>query len=80
MEKFAIYGQNPQISTGTKKRWYQYPLDRGKVVLVPINVVPVPIHHNRVGTGPNQSGTDTDASCSPDFCTIALLSPKFVYR
>ena len=29
----------------------------------------------RVGTGTNQSGIDTDASSSPDFCTLELLSP-----
>ena len=34
----------------------------------------------RVGTGTNQSGIGTDASHSPDFCTLALLSPKFVHR
>ena len=73
MEKSTIYGQNPQFGTCTKKGWYRYPLDRDKVVLVSTKVVPVPIHQKRVGT-------DTDASSSPDFCTLALLSPKFVHR
>ena len=80
MEKPAIYGQNPQFGTDTKKGWYWYPLDRGKVVPVLIKVVPVPIHQKRVGTGTNQSGTGTDASSSLDFCTLALSSPKFVHR
>ena len=43
MEKSAIYGQNPQFGTDTKKGWYWYPLDRGKVVPVLIKVVPVPM-------------------------------------
>ena len=80
MEKSTIFGQNLQFGTNTKKGWYWYPLDRGKVVPVPIKVVPVsikvvpvPIHHKRVGTG-------TNASSSLYFCTLALLSPKFVHR
>ena len=73
MAKFAISGQNPQSDIGTKKGWYQYPLDRGKVVSVPI-------HQKRVGTGTNQSGTGTDVFNSPDFRTLALLSPEFVHR
>ena len=66
--------------------WYRYPLS----VLVPIGqrlVVPVPklsgtsTHsQKRVGIGTDQSGTDTDASSSPDFCTLALLSLVFVHR
>ena len=43
MEKSAISGQNPQFGTGTKKGWYWYPVDRGKVVPVPIKVASVPI-------------------------------------
>ena len=31
------------------------------------------------GTGTDQSGTSTDASNSPDFRTLALLSPKFIH-
>ena len=31
------------------------------------------------GTNTDQSGTGTDASNSPDFRTLALLSPKFIY-
>ena len=69
MEKSAISRQNLQFGTGTKKGWYRYPLDRGKVV-------PVPIHQKRVGFGTDQSGTDIDASSSLDFCTLALLSPN----
>ena len=80
MAKSAISRQNPQFDTGIKKEWYRYPLDRGKVVLVPIKVAPAPIHQKRVGTGTDQSGTGTDGSNSPDFCTLALLSPKFVHR
>ena len=79
MEKSAISRQNPHIGTGTESG-YRYPLDRGKVVPVPINVVPVPIHQKRVGTGTDQSDTSTDASNNPYFCTLALLSPKFVHR
>ena len=50
------------------------------------NLVPVPkrggtgIRQRQSGTGTDQSGTRTDASSSPDFCTLALLSPKFVHR
>ena len=80
MAKYAISGQNPQFGTDTKKGWYWYTLDRGKVVPVLIKVVPVPIHQKRVGTGTDESGTDTDASSILDFCTLALSSPKFVHR
>ena len=79
MAKSVISGKNPQIGTSTESG-YRYPLDKGKVVLVPIKVVPVPIHQKRVGTDTDQSGTGTDASSSPDFCTLALLSPIFVHR
>ena len=79
MAKSAIFGQNPQFDCGTKKGWYRYPLDRGKVVPVPIKVVLVPIHQKRASTGTDQSGTGTDASNNPDFCALALLSPKFVH-
>ena len=41
MEKSVISRQNPHIDTGTKSG-YQYPLGRGKVVLVSIKVVLVP--------------------------------------
>ena len=78
MAKSVISGQNPQFGTGTNKGWYRYPLDKGKVV--PIKVVPVPIHQKRVGTRTDQCGIGTDASNSHDFCTFALLSPKFVNR
>ena len=80
MAKSAISGQNPQLGTSTKKGSYRYPLDRGKVVPLLIKVVPVPIHQKRVGTGTDQSGIGTDASSSPGFYTLALLSPKFVHR
>ena len=80
MAKSVISEQNPQFGTKTNKGWYRYPLDRGKVVPVPIKVVPVPIHQKRVGTCIDQSGTGTDASNSPDFCTLAFLGPKFVHR
>ena len=79
MAKSAIYGQNPHIGTGTKSG-YRYPLDRGKVVPIPIKVVLVAIHQKRVGTGTEQSGTGIDASSNLDFCTLSLLSPKFVHR
>ena len=73
MAKSAILGQNPQFCTGTKKGWYRYPLDKGKVVPVSIKVVLVPTHQKRAGTG-------TNASSSPDFCTLAFISSKFVHR
>ena len=79
MAKSAIFGQNPHIGTGTENG-YQYPLDRGKVVPVPIKVVPVPIHHKRAGTGTDQSGTGTDASSSPDFLYPCIVKPQFVHR
>ena len=44
MAKFAISGQNPHIGTDTESG-YQYLLNRGKVVPVPIKVVSVPIHY-----------------------------------
>ena len=50
------------------RQWYQYQ-----------KLVPVPIVQRRSGIGTNQSGTGTDASSSPDLCTVALLSPIFVY-
>ena len=78
MAKSVISRQNPQFGIGTKKGWYQYPLAIGKVV--PIKVVLVPIHQKMVGTGTDQSGTGTDASNSHDFCTLTLLSSKFVNR
>ena len=37
--------------------------------------VSVPIGQRQSGTGTDQSGTCTDVSSSPDFCTLALLSP-----
>ena len=80
MVKSAISGQNPQFSTGIKKEWYRYPLDRGKVESVLIKVASIPIHQKRAGTGTNQSGTGSDAFNSPDLWTLALLSPKFVHR
>ena len=80
MEKSAISRQNPQFGTGTKQGWYQYPLDKGKVVPVSIKVVLVPIHQKRAGTSTDHSGTGTDASSGPDFCTLTLLGPKFVHR
>ena len=50
-------------------------------------MVPVPIvsgtgNHlqNRVGTVIDHSGIGTDASSSPNFCTLALLSLIFVHR
>ena len=58
---------------------YRYPWDRGKVVPISIKVVPVPTHQKRAGVGTDQSGIGTDASNSPDFFTLALLSPKFVH-
>ena len=80
MEKSAISGKNPQFGTGTKKVWYRYPLDKGKVVSVLIKVPLVPIHQKRACTDTDQSGTGIDASSSPAFCTLALLSPKFIHR
>ena len=51
----------------------QVPMDRDQVVPVPV-VSGTGTHlQNRVGTG-------TDASNSPDFCTLPLLSPIFVHR
>ena len=76
MAKSAISGQNPQFGTGTKKGWYRYPLDRGKVVPVPIKVVPIPIHQKRAGTSTDQSGTSTDASNSPDFLYPYIVKPQ----
>ena len=34
----------------------------------------------RVSSGTDQSGTGTDASSSPDFRTLASLSPIFVHQ
>ena len=47
MAKYAIFGQNQQFGTGTKNGWYQYPLDIGKVVSVPMlpaALIFVPLH------------------------------------
>ena len=68
MAKFAISRQNSYIGTGTESG-YQFPLDRGKVVPVPIKWYQYPFTSKRVGTG-------TDASSSLDFCTLSLLSPN----
>ena len=38
------------------------------------------LSQKRVGTGTDQSSTGTDASSSPDFYTLALLSPRLVHR
>ena len=69
MAKSTISGQNPHIGTGTESG-YRYPLDRGKVVLVPIKVVPVPIHQKRDGTGTTLICTGTDASRALIFVTL----------
>ena len=42
MPKSDFSGQKSRIGTGTKK-WYWYPRCSGKVVLVPLKLVPVPI-------------------------------------
>ena len=76
MAKSVISGQNPQFGTSTEKGWYRYPLDRGKVVQVPIKVAPVPIHQKTAGTSTDQSGIGTDASSSPDFCTLSIGTLK----
>ena len=80
----------PQFGIGTQTGVVPVPLNKTKVVPVPLNktkVVPVPRQsgigthlQNRVGIGTDQRGTGTDAFGSPDCCTLALLSPKFVHR
>ena len=70
MAKSAISRQNLQFGIGTKKGWYWYPLDKGKVVSIPIKVAPGPIHQKRASIDTDQSGTGTDASSSFDFCTL----------
>ena len=74
MEKSAIFGQIPDIGTSTESG-YRYPLDRSKVVPVPIKVVPVPIYQKGIGTGIEQGGTGTGSSSNPIFAYFALLSP-----
>ena len=79
MAKSAISGQNPAI-----RYWYQ----KG-VVPIPIrqrkrgtstDQSGIGTHSLEKGcTGTDQSGTGTDASSKPYFCTLALLSPKFVH-
>ena len=62
------------------QKWVPVPMDRDQMVPLPV-VSGTGTHlQNRVGTGTDQSGTDTNASSSPDFCTFALLSPIFVHR
>ena len=43
MAKSAIFWVEPASGTDNKS-WYRYPLCIGEVVLIPIKVVPVPIH------------------------------------
>ena len=41
--KSTIYEQFSATGTGTKHGWYRYHLCRGKMVLVPTKVVPIPL-------------------------------------
>ena len=62
------------------RKWVPVPMDRNKVVPVP-KVSGIGTHSQKsIGTTTDQSGTGTDAFDSPDFCTLALLSPRFVHR
>ena len=61
------------------RKWVPVPIRQRQVVPV-LKVSGTCTHSQKgVGTGTDQSGTSTDASSSPDFCTLALLSPKFVH-
>ena len=62
MTKSAISRQNPPIGTGTESG-YWYPWYRGKLVLVPKVVVPIPIHQRGIGTG-------IEASSNPIFVLL----------
>ena len=67
MEKFSIYGQNLCFGTGTESG-YWYSWSEAKWYWY---------HLSGIGTQSKKGvGTDTDASSSPDFCTLALLSPN----
>ena len=70
----------PQFGTGTQIGMVPIPIYKTKMVPVPRQSGTGTHLQNKVGTGTNQSGTGTDASNSPDCCTLALLSPKFVHR
>ena len=70
----------PQFSTGTQTGVVPIPIDRTKVVPVPRQSGTDTHLQNRVGIGTDQSGIGTDASSSSDFCTLMLLSPKFVHQ
>ena len=74
MEKSSIFGQNLYIGTGTESG-YQYPWTKAKWYRYRSSGTGTH-SQKRVGTGTDQSGTDIDASNSPDFCTLALLSPN----
>ena len=70
MTKSAISRQNPHMGTSTESG-YRYPWSEAKWY-----------RYEFIEKGwcrYDQSGTGTDASDSPDFCTLALLSPRFVH-
>ena len=71
MIKSAISRQNLSIGTGTGSR-YGYPWTEANGTGTH--------SQKRVGIGIDQSGIGTDASDSPDFYTLALLSLIFVHR
>ena len=68
-----------QSGTSTESG-YRYPLDRGKVVPVPIKMVQVPTHQKGLVPVPIKVVAVLMLPTTFDFCTLALLSPKFVHR
>ena len=71
------------------EKWQNLPFIGRTRTLVPVLKVGTGTHgqrqsgtgthsQKRVGTGTDQSGTGTDASNNSDFCTLALLSLRFV--
>ena len=77
--KICHFGAEPALWYRYKK-WVPVPFGQRLSGTGTDQVVPVPIHQKRVGTDTDQSCTGTDASSSLDFCTLALLSHKFVHQ
>ena len=77
--KICHFWAIPQFGTGTQIGVVPVPIGRTKVVPVPRQSGPGTHLPFKVGTSTDQSGTGIDASGSPDYRTLALLSPKFVH-
>ena len=91
MVDYEIYEFRGSYLSFVGEKWQNLPFLGRTRTLVPVPKVGTGTHgqrqsgtdthsQKRVGTGTDQSGTGTDASSSPDFCTLELLSPISVHR